>query len=95
MEHALKTWKSFYDEVLVGNKPFEVRKNDRGFQKGDVLWLREWDQDKAAWEALSNPERYYTGRHHKRPITYVLTGGRFGIMDGYVVLGLGHASEIT
>lgn len=79
MEHELKTWMPYYDAVLSGEKPFEVRKNDRGFQKGDVLFLREWNQ---------GPCRY-TGRHHKRSVTYVLTGEEFGVRDGFAVLGLG------
>lgn len=42
MEHTLKIWPQFYQAVLSGEKNFEVRPNDRGFQKGDTVILREW-----------------------------------------------------
>ena len=92
MVHELKTWMPFYESVLAGDKPFEVRKNDRGFQRYDVLWLREWDQGAAKKHSLM--ECHYTGRSHRRPVTYVLTGEEFGVCDGYAVLGLGASCEV-
>lgn len=41
--HELKTFPSFFDAVWVGDKNFEIRFDDRGFQKGDKFLLREWD----------------------------------------------------
>ena len=38
MEHQIKILESFADAVYSGEKNFEVRKNDRGYQKGDVVW---------------------------------------------------------
>lgn len=35
--HELKIDKQWADAKLVGDKPFEVRKNDRGFQRGDFV----------------------------------------------------------
>jgi Domain of unknown function (DUF3850) len=43
MTHELKILPQFYERVKDGSKTFEVRKNDRGFQKGDFVILREWD----------------------------------------------------
>jgi Domain of unknown function (DUF3850) len=94
MEHELKTWMPYYEAVLSGDKPFEVRRNDRCFHRYDVLWLREWDQCNAERDSLTSDNAHYTGRHHKRPITYVLTGVEFGVREGYVVLGLGDATEV-
>lgn len=41
-EHDLKCWPTYFKEVISGRKPFEVRNNDRGFEWGDKLLLREW-----------------------------------------------------
>ena len=35
-----------------------------------------------------------TGREAECEITYVLTGGEFGLVPGYVVLGLGAVTEL-
>lgn len=40
--HELKTWPEFFEEIVTGRKTFEIRLNDRGFQVGDGLWLREY-----------------------------------------------------
>jgi hypothetical protein len=41
--HDLKSWPEFFGPVLEGRKTFELRKNDRNFMVGDILWLREWE----------------------------------------------------
>ena len=41
MAHELKTYPKYFQETIEGNKPFEIRKNDRNFQVGDVLILKE------------------------------------------------------
>lgn len=42
-EHELKTWPQYFERIISGEKTFEVRKDDRGYQAGDVLVLREFD----------------------------------------------------
>lgn len=79
--HRLKTWGPYFDAVISGAKPFEVRRDDRGFQQGDRVQLVEvlhYDDSVVP-----------TGREAMYEITYVLTGGQFGIEPGHVVLGLG------
>ena len=76
--HELKTWKEYFEEVFMGRKTFEVRKNDRNFQKGDILILKEWD----------NENQEYTGRQMARGISYILNGGQFGVENGFVVIAL-------
>lgn len=81
MKHELKILDNYFDAVESGIKPFEVRKNDRDFHVGDLLYLREVEERK-------NGELTYTGRSCEKYITYILPlDGQFG--DGkYVVLGL-------
>ena len=82
--HRLKTWPNYFDAVVSGEKTFEVRRDDRGFQKGDVLCLQRFDP-------VSGYSRDLTTRKTVevlRRVTWVLTGGQFGIEPGYVVLGL-------
>lgn len=78
MTHELKTWVEFFDDVLFLRKIFEVRKNDRNFQVGDKLLLREWD----------NINSEYTGHKCLREVSYFLTGTEWGISEGYCVLGI-------
>ena len=42
--HELKIWPQYYARVADGSKTFEIRNNDRGYQTGDKVILREWDQ---------------------------------------------------
>ena len=79
--HQLKTWEPYFSAVIDGSKPFEVRRDDRGFQRGDHVRLVETAQQDGEWLP--------TGRAAQYMITYVLPGGQFGIKPGYVVLGLG------
>ena len=43
MTHELKIQKQWADAKLAGEKPFEIRRNDRGFQKGDIVRYRVID----------------------------------------------------
>jgi hypothetical protein len=83
--HELKTLPQYWDAVARGDKTFEVRKDDRGFQKGDIVRLIR------VHPTMRTPELDYQGRPYKildRRIKWILTGGQFGIEPGYVVLQL-------
>lgn len=85
MTHKIKILESFANAVLNGDKTFEVRKNDRGYQKGDrIIFTVLYDSDKL--EMISHPLHSLTYE-----ITYVLAG--WGIEDGYVVFGIRQAGE--
>lgn len=77
MTHALKTIQPYFNEVLSGEKTFEVRKADRPFNVGDILKLQEYNSDYG-----------YTGAEHYLKISYILPGGQFGIDENYCVLGI-------
>ena len=76
-KHRLKTWTEFYSLVVHGLKPFEYRKNDRDFKRGDILVLCEWDQD----------QQLYTGQEHEYLVTLVITACP-GLPDGYCIMAI-------
>lgn len=76
-KHELKTWPQYFQAVWDGTKTFEVRRNDRNFQVGDMLVLIEWDPEKDVW----------TGSGVCKKVSYILDDPNF-VKDGYVVMGL-------
>ena len=77
--HNLKLSIEFCDAVLSGEKTFEVRKNDRGFQTGDLIRFIPTDGT-----VREHAQHEISGHTYK--ITYILNG--WGIKNGYVVLGI-------
>lgn len=79
MKHELKIWPQYYCRVADGSKTFELRKNDRGFQPGDTVRLREWDdqmitkrdEDPMGYDEWQEPKGY-TGKSLEFRIGYVL-----------------------
>jgi hypothetical protein len=61
--------------VRDGIKRFEVRKNDRDYQVGDILILQEWNHE----------ENYYIGYSLSCRITYMMQG-EFGLPPDIAVL---------
>lgn len=57
-----KVWKEYFQLILDGKKKFELRLNDFKCREGDVLILKEWDEQKGE----------YTGRSINKTISYVL-----------------------
>lgn len=85
--HELKLNIEFCDAVLSGEKNFEVRKNDRGFQTGDLI--RFIPTDGKSCSNLDGATREYVKHEiseHTYKITYILNG--WGIKNGYVALGI-------
>src|SRR5690242_17435850 len=79
MRHELKTWPAFFADLKAGRKTFELRKNDRNFEIGDRLILREYDPER----------REYTGRKCFRTVTHVLRyAPSFGLEVGYAILSI-------
>jgi hypothetical protein len=78
--HDLKTWPIFFALVAGGHKSFEVRRNDRDFQMGDTLILREW-------EPGPYPPEGYTGHELRRRVHWVFDGAGLGLLaEGVVVM---------
>ena len=75
--HTLKSLPHYFHAIRRKEKNFDVRRDDRGFQKGDTVILREWDPKFLR----------FVGNDEHRKIKYILAGGQFGIEPGFVVLG--------
>ncbi len=81
MIHQLKQASIYFEDVISGKKPFEVRKNDRNFKVGDYLALNELTPH----ECNDKGEHLETGRSALFRVTYVLDDPEY-CKEGYVVL---------
>jgi predicted nucleic acid-binding Zn-ribbon protein len=91
-EHVLKCWPEYFDAIEAGVKPFDVRRDDRGFQRGDTLLLQRY---KIGDGYTPTSGGRFARKELRKRITYILTGGQFGIEPGYVVLGLADIEATT
>ena len=81
--HELKTWPEFFKSVANGDKTFEIRRDDRDFRVGDILFLREWDPVTSS----------YSGRELHRQIKYMTERSNPWVKEGFVVLGFRAVSD--
>lgn len=82
--HQLKIGFEFALPKAQGKKPFEIRKNDRDYQVGDLVAYTVIDKQNAKDETelkLVNDLELQAFR-----ITYI-TDYKFALRDGYVVFG--------
>ena len=77
--HDLKILNDFADSVVAGDKTFEIRENDRGFQKGDFIKFQATDRI-----GINNYSHLINNKLYE--ITYVLNG--WGIKNGVVALAI-------
>lgn len=82
--HELKTDPEPFSASLRGDKPYEIRLDDRGFKSGDMLVLRETKHSGA--EMANGAPLEYTGRVLTGCVTEVRSG--YGLKDGWVILGV-------
>ena len=73
--HKLKLAKMFFNDMQTGRKPFDLQKNDREYQLGDVIEYREMDNGEP------------TGRVIEKEITYIPEGFA-GLKEDYCILAL-------
>lgn len=83
--HRVKTWPDSFQHQLDGDKTFELRFNDRLYQKGDTITQLEFDPDDRLQRV--GKEQGFTGREFTAEILLVLNG--FGLQPGYVCMQLG------
>jgi ASC-1-like (ASCH) protein len=80
MTHVLKITDTYYSQILDGNKTFEVRYNDRGYQKGDLIEFKTEDS-------------HGFRRDGRWKIIYVHSG--LGMENMFVVLGIKRIDKST
>lgn len=96
--HVLKSRPNYFQQTREGVRPFEIRLDDRGFQRGDQVVLREYD-DRDPCSTCEGPHggdrcQRYSGREILAQIGFVQAStpprgqqrGFFG--NGYVVFSL-------
>jgi len=91
--HELKTINPWFSDMWNGEKDFEVRKDDREFLKGDILWLREYIpnalRDVANNCLILTGGNPYTGRELLCHVKYILRAGVFvGLTPCYCCMGI-------
>ncbi|PKR82359.1 DUF3850 domain-containing protein [Heyndrickxia camelliae] len=75
--HKLKILPKYFEPVSKGLKNFEIRRNDRGYEIGDLLILQE---------CFIDPEGpTYTGRVLEKRIIYMTD---YEQKENFVVLGI-------
>ena len=72
-EHELKLLTEYYNRILMGQKTFEIRRNDRDFQVGDVLVLREFSGEEYLDSQPIRAEVTYITNYEQKP-DYVVMG---------------------
>lgn len=78
MTHKIKIEKPYADAVLSGDKTFEVRYDDRGYQKGDVVKFNVIENN---YDEINHPLN-----DKEFEITYVLHG--WGLKDSWCAFAI-------
>lgn len=74
----------YFNEILKGNKAFELRKDEDNIQVGDHIVLNEFDGSE------------FTGRSITTTVSYVLRDvPQYGLMEGYCIIGLDRKMWVT
>lgn len=92
--HKLKIKHSYYVDIYLGKKTFELRKNDRDFQVGDVIHFIDLHDeiidlfDTKACDVNIEDDTLYQ-------ITYVLKNvPEYGLDKDYCILGIRKLIEL-
>lgn len=75
--HGLAITPQYLTDILENNKRFELRRDDRGYEVGDLVLLKEFK------------DGYFTGRYLSAEIVYILRHcPEYGLHKDYCILGL-------
>lgn len=84
--HCLKTDPDVFEASWTGEKSYEIRLNDRGFQVSDLLLLEETRH--SGKEMKEGKPLEYTGRRLLAHVQHVLKGPIYGLYDGWVLMSV-------
>jgi hypothetical protein len=89
--HELKIWPQYFGPVEDGRQNFQFRRNDRDYQEGDFLLLREWEPP-APGETYFDEDFHYTGREVLVKVEHIMRVFDFGeypppVNPDYVIMG--------
>ena len=82
--HRLKTLAPYWQRVAYGEKKFEIRKNDRDFQVGDILELEYYNPN----EPICVGYNYNIPTIIKVKVSYILNGGKYGLEADYCIMSI-------
>ena len=86
MIQVLKIKQRYADRIVDRVKKFEIRKNDRDYQVGDIIRFKVLDENAYGHIDINHPLT-----DTEWDIIYIHTG--LGMEKGYVVLGIEPVSE--
>jgi hypothetical protein len=79
--HTVKEWPCHFKELVLSERGFELRRDDRGYCAGDFIVIKEFEP--------AGDDGHFTGRQVQRQIQRVYHSGDLpGIMPGFVALQL-------
>ncbi len=86
--HELKTDPAVFRASIKGVKPWEIRFDDRGYEVGDRLHLRETQY--SGDDMKDGMPLIYTGRELVVQVDYILHGhpAGYGIDDGWCIMSV-------
>lgn len=79
--HEIKCDTKYFVRLKDGSKTAELRFNDRDYQVGDMLIIRQDDYDASSCDVKFRQELYYR-------ITHIIGSEFIGLKEGYVVLSI-------
>jgi hypothetical protein len=95
--HVLKTWSPWFEAHRDGLKPWELRRDDRGYQVGDFLVLRKFEPEARVPGLATGPSRGTWGEEYTvSRVIYVARGDvpPLGLVPtGYVLMTLADVSD--
>ncbi len=81
--HELKIQEKYWKQIFYGNKTFELRKDDRNYQEGDLI----------NFHVIIGDKPRPTGAVFK--ITYILRNvPEYGLSNDYCILGIRQLKEV-